>query len=127
MAGLVSHTAQARYFNRPFANTGAMKKLWVRRFRCPPRDVHGLAAQHVWRLALPGVPAVVVRPANGAPGPAYKILWLDLVHWLRPDVAPEIQRAIAVLARFQAWLLGHDSTARIQLMIQERERYAADR
>ena len=125
MAGLVSHTAQARYFNRPNAYAGSIKKFWARVVGCAPRDVHGLGVHLVWRLVLPGVPAVLLSQAT-QPGPRGIVLWLDLVHHLRPDVDPLLRLMVDVLARFQAWLFCDTDTARMRHMIQERESYARD-
>lgn len=123
MAGLVSHTAQARYFSRPNAYEGSIKKFWARVVGCAPRDVHGLGIHLVWRLVLPGVPAVLVSQAT-QPCPRAVVLWLDLVTHLRPGVDPLLRRLVEVLARFQAWLFGSTDAARIRRMITEREAYA---
>jgi hypothetical protein len=125
MAGLVSHTAQARYFHRPNAYEGSIKKFWARVVGCAPRDVHGLGIHLVWRLVLPGVPAVLVSQAT-QPCPRAVVLWLDLVTHLRPGVDPLLRRLVEVLARFQAWLFGSTDAARIRRMIAEREAYARD-
>jgi hypothetical protein len=126
MGGLVSHTAQVRYFGRPNAYEGSIKKFWERVVGCPPRDVHGFGIHQVWRLTVPGVPAVLVTQAS-QPGPRAVVLWLDLVQHLRPGVAPEVRQMVEVLARFQSWLFGGISdTERVRRMIQEREAYARD-
>jgi hypothetical protein len=125
MGGLVSHTAQARYFDRPNAYEGSIKKFWERVVGCAPRDMHGLGVHQVWRLTTPGVPAVLVTQAT-QPGPRAIVLWLDLAQHLRPGVAPEGRQMVEVLARFQAWLFGTTDTTAIRRMIQEREAYARD-
>lgn len=125
MAGLVSHTAQAHYFNRPNAYEGSIKKFWARVVGCAPRDVHGLGHHLVWRLATAGVPAVLVTQAT-QPGPRAVVLWLDLVHYLREDVDPLVRRLVEILARFQGWVFSTNSTEKIRRMITEREAYAHD-
>lgn len=120
MAGLVTHTAQARYFGRPGAWEGSIKSLWIKRFQCPPRDVNGLGVSLAWWIATPGTPAVVVKHST-APSAVAKVLWLDLVQHLRPDVPDWVRDAVQVLARFQTWLHGTDDPAAIRAMIQERE------
>lgn len=52
MAGLVSHTAQARYFGRPNAYEGSIRHLWQIRFRLDPRLIHGIPA---WLGTWPGL------------------------------------------------------------------------
>jgi len=126
MAGLVSATAQARYFDRPNAFEGSIKSFWVKVVRCAPSDVNGLSAHHAWHLVQPGAPATLVTHANSRGQYAIKILWLDLVQHLRPDVAPDLREAVQCLARFQAWLHGTDDPAAIRQMITEREGYARD-
>jgi hypothetical protein len=122
MGGLVSPTAQVRYFGRPNAYEGSIKKFWERVVGCAPRDVHGLGAHTAWQLALPGVPAILVKHQQNT-GARPLILWLDLVRYLRLDVDPQVRRLVEALARFQAWLFGSPDPARIRRMITERETY----
>lgn len=60
MAGLVRHSAQAVYFNRPNAYGGSIKSLWVKRFGCAPSEINGLSVELAWRLAHPGVVGTLV-------------------------------------------------------------------
>ena len=122
MAGLVSHTAQARYFGRPNAFEGSIRSFWQKGMACAPRDVHGLGHHLVWQIARPGVPAVLVSQQE-QPGARVVVLWLDLVGHLRPGAAPEVRQMVEVLARFQGWLYGSTDTAVIRRMVMEREAY----
>lgn len=126
MAGLVSHTAQARYFGRPNAFEGSIKSFWAKQMACAPKDVHGLGYTVAWQLATAGTPATLVTQAAQS-CPHAVVLWLDLVGHLRPTVATEVRQMVEVLARFQAWVFGGitDSTP-IRRMIGEREAYARD-
>ena len=125
MAGLVSHTAQARYFHRPNAYGGSIKSFWAKGACCAPRDVNGLGAWTAWQVATPGVPAVLVKhQTNGGARPV--VLWLDLAAHLRPDVDPFVREVVQALARCQAALHGTTNPADIRHMIQERELYARD-
>lgn len=121
MAGLVSADAQARYFGRPNAAAGSIKSLWAKHFGCAPSDINGAAAGLAYRIATPGVPAVVTAPDNRAPTPRVKVLWLDLLPHLREDVAPAIRQAVEALALFQHWLHGTADAATITSMIHHRE------
>jgi hypothetical protein len=120
MAGLVSHTAQARYFNRPNAYEGAVKKLWMARMGVAPGELNGFGIYRAWMLATPGCPALLVlRMDTGVP--IARVLWLDLVRHLRPGLEPWIVEAVQALAKFQAWIHGTTDTGVIRRMIAERE------
>ena len=125
MAGLVSHTAQARYFNRPNAFEGSIKSFWTKGACCGPRDVNGLGAFTAWQVATSGVPAVLVKHQQNS-GARPVVLWLDLAAHLRPDVDPCVREAVQALARFQAGVQGTTSSDEIRQMIKEREGYARD-
>lgn len=124
MAGLVSANAQARYFHRPLAYEGSIKKLWIRWFQCAPTAVHGLPLYTAWQIVLPGVVGTLVHQ-QVMPGPRVIVLWLDLVGRLKTDIAPWIGDAIATLARFQAWLFDTTDSDVIRAMITEREHHYA--
>lgn len=120
MAGLVSRTAQARYFGRPNAFEGSIKALWAKRFKTNPSDINGLGVHRAAQISQSGCPAVLVeRQDNGHP--IAKVLWLDLACHLRADLPDWIVDAVSVLARFQAWLHGAETSEAIRDMIQERE------
>ena len=74
-----------------------------------------------YRVARPGVRAVLTAPDNRAPTPRLKVLWLDLLPALRADVAPAIREAVEALALFQRWLFGTTNSQDINIMITERE------
>lgn len=122
MAGLVSQNAQARYFRRPNAYDGSIRALWAKRFQCQPRHLNGLGVHLAWRLVRPGCPAVLGHWAD-AGGVRAKVLWLDLVRYLRPTGEPIVAEVIETLAHFQAWLHGTSCSQDIQQMIEEREAY----
>jgi len=126
MAGLVSLTAQARYFSRPHAAEGSIKKLWASHFRCPPGALHGCGAALAARLALPGVQATLITTnQGGVTGPTIKVLWLDLLARLRPDCDPTLRLCVTALAQFQAWLWQTTDSQVIRNTLTEREDYAA--
>jgi hypothetical protein len=120
MAGLVSHTAQARFFARPNAYNGSIRSLWQKWFRCAPIHVHGLPLHLGWAYVRPGTTATLVAQQS-MPGPRCLLLWLDMAGHLRPDVEPWVVAAIHTLARFQAWLTGTTDTESIRAMITTRE------
>jgi hypothetical protein len=120
MAGLVSHSAQARYFGRPHTGAGSVKSLWVKRFGYGPSEVNSFGIDRAWQLVQYGCPAVLVQRLKGGM-PIAKVLWLDMIQWLKPEVADEVRECVQALARWQAWLHGTMETGAIRRMIQERE------
>lgn len=121
MAGLVTPTAQARYFGRPNAYEGSITSLWIKRFGVAPGAINGLDLALGWGLVQAGCPAVLVRQASTTGGRA-RVLWLDAADYSRPALAPEIRQALVALAAFQAWLHGTKNSDDIRRMVYERER-----
>ncbi len=126
MAGLVSLSAQAKYFNRPNAHAGAIKSLWMKRFGIGGGGVNGLVKWYAREL-IKGGHSKYIRPigeSRGGEPIQFRsiILWVDLEKILKPSVAPFIADAIRAMADFQRWLHGSDDPRRkILAMIKERE------
>jgi hypothetical protein len=125
MAGLVSPAAQAKYFNRPNANAGAIKSLWMKRFGFGQGSVNGMV--HDTAKHLVTVRARYIKPlGESRDGKAAEfrrlILWVDMEKCLKPDVPPFIADAIRTLANFQRWLWRDENPKpRILRMIKARE------
>lgn len=125
MAGLVSMKAQARYFNRPNANAGAIKSLWTKRFGMGACSVNGMV--HDTAKHLVNIKARYLRPI----GDSRKnkpvlfrcvILWVDMEKCLKPEVPEFIRSAIHTMADFQRWLWKSDNPKPLILrMIKQRE------
>ena len=120
MAGLVSATAQARFFNRPNAFDRSIVALWGRVFQCAPGDVNGLSVHIAHKLVRPGTPAVMIYNKESGRG-MMKILWLQMLGQMRPDCPDWIKQAIEILAKFQTWLHNTQDPAEIAAMIDQRE------
>ena len=120
MGGLVSLTAQAHFFGRPHAFDGSISALWAKRFRCAPRDLHGLGTVLACQIMRAGAQATCVQHQS-APGFRSVILWLDLARHLRPDVPSMVRETVETLAAFQAWLYGSHDSATIRQLIADRE------
>lgn len=126
MAGLVSFKAQARYFNRPNANEGSIKSLWMKRFGHGSSNINGMphwyARSLVWGPKVRYV-KVVGTTRKGELKPFMRILlWVDIQKHMRPDTPKFIKSAVRAMANFQRWL--HDDKnprAKILKMINERE------
>ena len=124
MSGLISHTAQAKYFNRPNAFNGSIKALWTKRFGFMG-TVNGMA--HWYARELVDCSAQYLKPkGNDRRGDPtlfrWIILWVDMEKCLRPDVPEFIQDAIKTMADFQRWIWKSKNPKPLILkMIQQRE------
>lgn len=128
MAGLVSMSAQARYFARPRANEGSIKSAFMKRFGQGGGMINGLSwhiARHLvgprcrpirtayWQTRYPGRKGIQARRI---------VLWCDLERHLRPEVPNEIRHALRAAARIQRWLHGVEHVRpRVIRLINERE------
>lgn len=125
MAGLISFTAQAKYFNRPRANAGSIKSLWNKRFGFRGGSINGMV--HFYAKELVSVKDRYIQPIGetryGKPTKFKRlILWIDMENFLKPDVPKFICDAIKELANFQRWLWQSENPKPLILkMIKERE------
>lgn len=127
MAGLVSYRSQAKFFNRPRANSGSIKSLWVKRFGYRGSSLNGMPH---WRAKnFVTVKARYIKPLgesrNGKPVEFKRlILWVDLERCLKPDTPDFIFDAVKTMADFQRWLWkSNNPKPLIMKMIKERELY----
>lgn len=126
MCGLISFRAQAIYFNRPGANEGSIKALYVKRFDKIGGSVNGMV--HDWARHLVNQNARYLRPIGNSrkhqPVLFRKlILWVDMEEVLKPEVPTFIKEAIHTMADFQRWLWRNQNPKPLILkMIKERER-----
>lgn len=111
LAGLVDGKRQARIFNRPNANEGSIRSLWMKRFGYGGGNVHGLSEWMAREILEPGYPVVKTRvwsPRKGAKskrGPVRGlVLWCDMKNYLRPGLPRFVEEAIFTLSDFQCWL-----------------------
>lgn len=130
MAGLVSMPAQARYFNRPYANAGSIKSAWVKKFKSGGGCINGISLHKARLFIKPSAPVVetgfwVTRDLNRKHNPEFcrkLILWVDAEKHLRPDCPHWFKDAAFALAKFQRWLHGLDNPRpKILKMIREIE------
>ncbi len=125
MAGLVSQTAQAKYFNRPHANAGSIKSAWIKKFGFGPSNINGMV--HDSAKHFVNIKARYIRPIgqgrDGTPSESRRlILWVDMAKCLKKDCPDHIHDAVNSLAKFQSWLHGTKRTKQAILkMIKERE------
>lgn len=130
MAGLVSMAAQAKYFNRPRANAGSIKSLWVKRHKSSYSQINGMVRNKARRLIsfnkkgrknyikLSGTTRTGDRSSAGR-----KImLWVDLESSLRPELPDFIKQGVKAMADFQRWIWKSENPGPlIRKMIKERE------
>lgn len=110
MAGLVDGKRQARIFNRPGANEGSIKSLWMKRFGHGGGNIHGMSEWMAKHLLKPGYPVLKTRvwsKRKGQPdrGPVRGlVLWCDMDGYLKPDVPAFVRDGVQAMAEFQCWL-----------------------
>lgn len=130
MAGLISKSAQARYFNRPRANAGSIQSAWVKKFGQGGAQLNGLswhyASRLVGRQCKPLKTAFWSQRKDSKRGQFSRriVIWTDLEKHLEPACPEWIREAVEALARFQRWLHGVDHVRpRITRLIKEREKH----
>lgn len=125
MAGLVSPTAQARYFNRPNACNGSIKSLWVKRFGLAQGQINGMTFYYAQHLVDSSAQFLKPRGEGRRGDPVlhrWIILWVDMEKCLLPDTPEFIRDAVKTMAQFQRWIWKSENPKpRILKMIQERE------
>lgn len=125
MSGLVSHSAQARYFNRPNAFNGSIKALWTKRFGFMGGSINGMACFHAQHLVDTSAQFLKPKGNDRRGDPVlfrWIILWVDMENSLKPDVPDFIRESIQTMANFQRWLWKtNNPKPRILRMIRERE------
>lgn len=125
MAGLVSPFAQARYFNRPNANEGAIKSIWVKKFKSAPCSINGMNHWIAKELVTSNARYLqpIGRGRNGKPTKFRRvILWVDMENCLKREVPGFIKESIEALANFQRWLWKSKNPKPLILkMIKDRE------
>lgn len=124
MSGLVSLTAQAKFFNRPGANAGSIKSVWSKKFNLAPGMINGMT--YFLAKDLVDSSAQFLHPkGHSRRGESFDfrwlVLWVDMERSLKPEIPVFIKEAIATLADFQRWLHGKNAKQNILNMIQERE------
>ena len=128
MAGMVSTTDQAKYFNRPGANAGSIKSVWSKRFGCSGGQIHGMSHCQAKYFIKASCPYLLTefwsqRYLSYASDKVRKIyLWVDMERHLRADCPKFVKKAIEAMADFQRWLFQSDQPKRaIVKVIQNRE------
>jgi len=116
MAGLISLENQAKYFNRPRANRGAMVSLWQKRFGSKPGRIHGLPNYKASLFVTDDCPRVKTGLKNGV----RLCLWVDCVKYAREDCPDFIMDAFKCMAEFQIKLMGKNPRKEIDEIIKDR-------
>lgn len=110
MAGLVDGKRQAKIFNRPGANEGSIKSLWMKRFGHGGGNIHGMSEWMAKQILKPGYPVLKTRvwsKRKGQPerGPVRGlVLWCDMLPHLRRGTPSFIRNGVKTMAQFQRWL-----------------------
>ena len=108
MAGIVSWSDQAKFFNRPGAHEGSIRSVWVKKFRNNGGSVNGMGhntAKFVVKNSCPRIETKfwAQRKRSGVYGRKL-CLWVDMRNHLRPEIPKYMKDAIETLAKFQEWL-----------------------
>lgn len=125
MAGLVSPKSQAKYFNRPNANEGSIKSVFITKIKCPPTYINGLT--HRTAKTLVNSKCRYIKPLGlGRNKKSVEFrrmaLWVDIEKSLKKDLPNYLVDAVQACAEFQRWIHGGgDVKKKIKDMIRERE------
>ncbi len=101
MAGIVSPSKQAKFFNRPRANAGSIKAAWMKRLGFSPAQLHGMSHDNGKHLVSDSCPFVKVGKGKR---PLRICLWVDMEQHQRDGLPDFISEAVTTLADFQRWL-----------------------
>lgn len=109
MAGLVSMKRQAKLFNRPNADVGSIKSLWMKRFGMSGGQLHGLSNWMAKEILEPGYPVLQTefwqtRVPGRRTGKRGLVLWCTMGPYLSPGLPKFMYDAVETMARFQRWL-----------------------
>lgn len=122
MAGLVSYEQQAAYFDRPRANAGSIKSVWMKRFGSAGGSINGLSrcvAKQYVTLACPFYDTGYWVTKRGKATERRRIaLWIDVAKHLRPNTPDHLALAIQTMASFQHWLHGPNPRKRISQILE---------
>jgi len=120
MGGLVSLVKQAKYFNRPGANKGAMRSLWSKKFGFGSGCVNGLSQYIAIHYVKSSCPYYLTSFRESSNGPRIVALWIDVERHLRDEVPKHLRAAIESLAKFQRWLHGRNVRRSVEKILEER-------
>lgn len=123
MAGLVEGKRQARIFNRPGANEGSIKSLWMKKFGHGGGNIHGMSEWMARRILRPGYPVLKTRmwsPRRGTKAEFQRglVLWCEMEPFLLRGTPKFIRDGVKTMARFQYWLFEtRDPAKKIREMV----------
>lgn len=127
MAGVISLTAQAKWFNRPGANKGSIVSVWNKRFSFCSGSINGMArcqAKHFVSKRCPMIKTKFWRSRRQDRERDGRILylWVDMEKHLLPECPDFVKQAIKTMAEFQRWMFSvKDVRGKILRMIESRE------
>lgn len=126
MSGLISLPAQALYFNRPGANSGSIKSLWVKRYGLAWASINGMARNKARRLVQWNKAKYIKvygTSRDGKPIQFRKVmLWVEMEKCVRDEMPDFIKDGIKAMADFQRWIWKSENPKPLILkMIKERE------
>jgi hypothetical protein len=130
MAGIISMSAQAKYFNRPNAHKGSIQSAWMKKFGCGGSSINGLSwhiARHYVDYYCPVLQTRFWKQRKRLDGKReYEssrmlVLWVDLEKHMSDELPAHIKNGIKALAKFQKWVHGKNVRKNIVNMMREIE------
>lgn len=122
MAGIISMKAQARYFNRPFANKGSIRSVWSKRFGYGQRNINGMTYWKAKHFIKKTCPLIETPFFSNDHTQRRLVLWVDFERHIKRDCPDFIKEAVSDMAGFQRKLFGvKDVRAKVKRLMKQRE------
>jgi hypothetical protein len=122
MAGLISMKSQAKYFNRPLANEGSIRSVWVKRFGHGQRVINGMAHWKARHFIKKSCPVIDTPFGSNNHKQRHLVLWVDFEKHIKDDCPKFIKEAVSAMADFQRKLYGvKDVRGKVKRLIKNRE------
>ena len=125
MAGIISMSSQAKYFNRPNAHRGSIQSVWIKKFNRAGGSINGLSysvAKHFVCFYCPVLSTKFWVTRKGSTESCRQlVLWVDVEKHVKKDLPKHILSGISALAKFQRYIHGRNVRANIIKMIKDRQ------
>ncbi len=122
MRDIVSHEAQAKYFNRRQATAASVSHYLSN--QNIPKDANGMSLTFARNFVSMDCPYLTTPRGKNTKQtrPSCTCLWVDMERYIRDDCPAHMVRAIKTMAKFQRWIFKTDTPRhKILNMIKSRE------
>jgi hypothetical protein len=126
MGGIISISAQAKFFNRPNAYAGSIKSVWSKKFGMSSAAIHGMSHCQARHLVSKNCPYLysnfwISKRSNRRKCSRKLYLWVDMEKNLIGDLPSFIRDGIVTMSNFQRWLFkSKDPKSEILKMLRDR-------